>query len=151
MNITHKMSLTPTYSSWRQMKQRCLNPKASNYKYYGERGIKICKRWLKFKYFYFDMGDCPKSHSLDRIDNNGNYELKNTKWSTQTEQQRNRRISKNNTTGAIGVSWHKGNKRYRAEIRVPNKRINLGYFDTLEEAKKARKQAEQKYWNKGLS
>lgn len=78
------------YRIWENMRQRCLNPKASHYARYGGRGISICERWNDFALFYADMGPCPtQKHSIDRIDNDGGYEPENCRWVTQTEQMRN--------------------------------------------------------------
>ena len=83
---------SPTYFSWRAMKTRCGNPKHDSYKYYGGRGVTVCKRWANsFENFLIDMGERPEGTSLDRIDTNGNYRPDNCKWSTPTEQQHNRR------------------------------------------------------------
>jgi hypothetical protein len=76
------------------MMQRCFNPNNKAYCYYGERGIIVCERWLKFKNFYADMGDPPPGLSIDRIDVNGNYEPGNCRWATQAEQLANRRPPK---------------------------------------------------------
>ena len=78
------------YNSWASMKRRCTDPNAINYKYYGGRGITYCKRWEKFENFYEDMGPRPEGKSINRIDNDGNYEPKNCKWSTSTEQNNNK-------------------------------------------------------------
>jgi hypothetical protein len=78
--------------SWIAMKQRCLNPNYHQFKDYGGRGITICERWLSsFSNFHQDMGDRPAGLTLDRIDNDGNYEPGNCKWSTRSEQKRNSR------------------------------------------------------------
>jgi len=87
----HGLSRTEEYNIWSSMKQRCFNKNRLNYKNYGGRGIIVCKRWLKFENFFVDMGKRPKGKSVDRIDNNGNYEPNNCKWSTQKEQCRNTR------------------------------------------------------------
>jgi hypothetical protein len=82
---------TGAYRSWAGMKQRCENRNSSNYRLYGARGIKVCKRWSKFENFYADMGDRPEGHVLDRIDNNGNYTPKNCRWATHRQSALNQR------------------------------------------------------------
>jgi hypothetical protein len=93
-NSSHGMRRTRIYAGWRAMKDRCLNPNNHAYDRYGGRGITICERWMKFENFHQDMGDKPAGLTLDRIDNDGNYEPGNCKWSTPAEQARNRRKRK---------------------------------------------------------
>ena len=87
----HGMAGTPTYLSWQHMKQRCFNPKNQSYANYGGRGITVCDRWLKFENFYADMGVRPDGMSLERKENNGDYEPNNCRWATQQEQTCNTR------------------------------------------------------------
>jgi hypothetical protein len=89
---------TPTYNSWRAMKDRCNRSTYYLYKDYGGRGIKICERWNSFANFLADMGERPENKTLDRIDVNGNYGPENCKWSDVYEQNRNKRNSKRKTT-----------------------------------------------------
>lgn len=86
---------TPEWRGWRAMKNRCTNPNDVFYSKYGGRGITICNRWLKYENFLEDMGRKPShKHTLDRINNDGNYEPANCKWSTPIEQANNKRNTK---------------------------------------------------------
>lgn len=86
----------PEYGVWANMKTRCYNPNHSSYKRYGGRGIVVCGAWIdSFPQFFKDMGPRPSSqHSIDRVNNNGNYEPSNCKWSTRKEQQNNTRTNR---------------------------------------------------------
>lgn len=89
---THGKNGTAEHRIWNAMLNRCRNPKSKNYKYWGGRGIKVCKRWHKFENFLEDMGKRPSpKHSLDRIDNNQGYSKKNCRWATTFEQNNNKR------------------------------------------------------------
>lgn len=137
------------YNSWHKMKQRCLNPNDKRYHDYGGRGIKICEHWMDFDNFLEDMGKKPSpKHTIDRIDVNGDYEPSNCRWSDDFEQQANTRTPKNNKTGVKGVSFDKSRRKYLAQMMYRGKRVLFERYDTLEEAKEARRQAELKYWGK---
>ena len=131
-NTVYGMRCTRFYITWESMKQRCLNKNHKNYLRYGGRGIKVCERWLKFSNFRDDMYESYLDHvkefgrkntSIDRIDNNGNYETENCRWSTWSEQTKNRRTNiKYKGECAIDAS-----KRLGGEISLVNKRIRLGW------------------------
>ena len=85
---------TPTYTSWRGMKERVTNVNHKDYNHYGGRSITVCARWLGkegFSNFFADMGIRPEGMSIDRSDVNGNYEPSNCKWATIFEQVSNAR------------------------------------------------------------
>lgn len=83
---------TKTYTAWRSMVHRCSNPRNKQFKNYGGRGIQVCERWRdNFENFLADMGEAPTGMTLDRENNNGNYEPSNCRWATGSEQHRNTR------------------------------------------------------------
>ncbi len=84
-----------TYATWKSMRQRCLDPNASNYHLYGGRNIHICQQWEDFTAFLEDMGDRPSpNHTIDRINPDGDYAPGNCRWATAKEQGRNRRTNR---------------------------------------------------------
>lgn len=87
----HGMTGTKTYYIWAAIIQRCNNPQNKDFSYYGERGITVCDRWIKFENFYADMGECPENLSLERLDNNKGYSPENCKWISHKKQMRNTR------------------------------------------------------------
>lgn len=117
---------TPTWQSWASMLQRVrYTTKHPRYKDYAGRGISVCDKWLTFEGFYEDMGIRPEDTTLDRIDNDGNYELSNCQWATNTQQALNRRKRSGYKTSRwksrIEVICDCGNK-----FLVPQYRINRG-------------------------
>lgn len=98
-NLVHGKACTNIHSTWKSMTQRCCNPNATSFKYYGARGISVCEEWKRdFQAFYDYVSQLPhfgeEGYSIDRINNNGNYEPGNVKWSTRKEQSSNRRSCK---------------------------------------------------------
>ena len=91
---TQRRRDTPEYRSWRGMRNRCHCPDNVSYKNYGGRGIQVCDRWREsFENFLADTGPRPEGMSLDRIDNDGDYEPMNCRWATPAQQRANRRRS----------------------------------------------------------
>jgi len=92
--LTHGGRGTPEYSVWSGMWKRCTDRAARGYKNYGGRGISVCVRWADFALFLEDVGRRPSAqHSIDRINNDGNYEPGNCRWATTSEQSSNRRTT----------------------------------------------------------
>lgn len=92
---THGLTHSPEYTVWQLMKDRCSNPKNKDFHSYGGRGISVCDRWVNsFENFLCDMGQKPScQHSIDRINNNGNYEPNNCRWATPVQQAKNQRTN----------------------------------------------------------
>lgn len=144
-NTSHGGCGTPLYKTWCGIKARCGNPNEERYKDYGGRGIKVCERWINsFENFREDMGERPsKKHSIDRIDNDGDYSPENCKWSDDLEQVYNRRKMKNASSKYRGVSLGKTRTQpWISRICVKNDQgktveIYIGGFSSEVEAAKA--------------
>jgi hypothetical protein len=97
--LTHGMSKTTEFRIWTGMRTRCLNPNDPGFKYYGGRGIGICRRWESFEVFLHDMGPRPIGTSIDRIDNSKGYQPDNCRWATNKDQARNQSTNRVLTSG----------------------------------------------------
>lgn len=120
------------YSVWLNMIYRCTKINHKDFSNYGGRGIEVCSEWLDFDNFAKDMICSFKDGlKIDRIDNDGNYEPSNCRWTTQSVQSRNTRlIHKHNTSGYRGVSFSKANKGFISRIKVDKKQYYIGtYYD----------------------
>jgi len=140
-NTTHGMSKTRLYSIFCDIKKRCNNQNSSHYSDYGGRGIIICDEWKKdFNSFYnwSIKHGYKKSLTIDRIDNDGNYEPSNCRWVDFFTQARNKqKLSSLNTSGYRGVNYSKRLDKWIARIGVNNKRVYLGLFGSSIDAAKA--------------
>lgn len=138
----HGMKYHKFYSTWDSMMQRCNNPKSINYKNYGGRGIKVSEEFKDCKVFIAYLESLPdyfKGKTMDRIHNEGNYERGNIKWSTLVEQNLNKRIKSDNTSGYTGIAKAVNSPKWRAYIYLNSKtQISIGIYNTIKEAVEAR-------------
>lgn len=136
----HGGSGTALYARWRAMMGRCRNKKNPTY---GGKGIGYDPRWESFENFYEDMheGFSPELE-IDRIDVTKGYSKENCRWVNHNENNFNKNIQPNNTSGKTGVSIHKPTGKFRAYITVNRKQINLGLYEHFEDAVSARVAAE---------
>lgn len=141
-NEKHNKSETKIYKKFSDMKQRCFLKTRKDFQYYGGRGITICNEWLSDFMSFYDWAMAngyEDDLTIDRINNDGNYEPSNCRWVTMSAQARNSRdIRSSNTSGYRGVSLDKSTGRYLSNIRNNRKFISIGYFSTAKEAVIAR-------------
>jgi hypothetical protein len=136
-NTTHGMNKTRLHKIWGRMKDRCLNPRSQDFKYYGGRGIKVCEKWLKFEGFYEDMFPTHDDKlSIDRIDNDGNYELSNCRWATLTQQRNNMRNNRVETVDGITDTVANLCRIFGVSTGIVRNRLRIGY--TIEQSLKCK-------------
>jgi hypothetical protein len=126
---------THVYRAWASMLCRIRARRGENFRLYGSRGIIVCERWLKFENFLADMGEPPFGTTLDRKDNDGNYEPGNCRWATVGQQNHNRRPR--TRSGCVGVYWKPHAQKWQAQICHNRRQHHLGYFGSVEQAKDA--------------
>ena len=140
-NMTHGFSYHKFYQTWYDMKYRCYNTKRREYKWYGARGITVCEEWQDVTNF---VAWAEKTHpnvkgvTLDRIDNDKGYSPDNCRWTDATTQCVNQGMKSSNTSGFVGIYWHKNVKKWISVIEYQKSHINIGSFRTKEEAVQAR-------------
>ena len=135
-NISHGLAKHRLYGTWRCMMQRCTKENHKHYVNYGGRGIKVCKEWYDVENFINDMDFTYNNKlTLDRINNDGNYERSNCRWVEKTIQQRNSRILRStNTSGYRGVSFNKVGNIWISQITIDGSNKYLGRYKTPLEA-----------------
>ena len=140
---THGKSETKLYRRWNNMIERCYKSYSRGYKHYGARGITVCDEWRNdfeaYEKWCLENGYTEGCElSIDRINNDGNYEPSNCRLTTKTVQARNtQKLRCDNTSGYRGVSYLKKNRKYSAQIGISGKLVYLGSFQTALEAAKA--------------
>ena len=140
-NTRHNMASSPIYFAWYTMKARCSNPGSNKYKMYGARGIKVCKEWEKdFMVFYSYVSKLPhfgeKGRTLDRIDDNGNYEPGNVRWATAREQANNTR--RNIFFEVDGEKYSV--RSYSEKTGIPMQKV---YYEFIRKPREAKQKGEQ--------
>ena len=141
-NSRQGMSHTRLYRIWSQMIQRCHNPKSTGYAKYGEKGIAVCDAWHEAYQFmgWALLNGYRDNLTVERINHKLGYYPENCTWIPLADQAMNQGKKVTNTSGFVGVSFHKGTGKWAARVSVSGKRMQLGRFETAEEANTVRKQ-----------
>lgn len=131
-NVKHGMARagkhSREYRAWANAKTRCYNTKTTYYQNYGARGITMCDEWRhNFERFLEDMGLCPVGYWLDRIDNEGNYEPRNCRWTTPTVQQRNSRKNRRYELNGLALTLPEWAERTGLSKATIEKRLRIGW------------------------
>ena len=141
--IKHGLTKHRFYKSWGRIMDRCYNEKHSMYRYYGGRGITVSDEFKDVATFIkflegLDGYGINDRTTIDRIENDGNYERGNIRWANKQEQQYNKRVECDSTSGITGVSFNKQAGKWRAYIYANDKMIHIGFSDTPTGAKQLR-------------
>lgn len=117
----------PLYATWKNLRQRCGNPKHPKYPTYGARGIAVCPEWSDFFRFVADVGQRPEGHTLDRKDNDGPYSKENCHWATPDEQARNKTSNRNYTLDGETMTRAEWSRRTGIPDTTLRFRLNNGW------------------------
>jgi hypothetical protein len=127
--LIHGLSHSGAWQSWKAMHNRCQDVNHPGWHRYGGRGIKVCMHWNDFENFFADMGHRPPGKTLDRINNDGNYEPSNCRWATRLQQMEHKR---NKKFCSRGHEWTEANTYFRRGGRVRNcrtcRKLNMEQF-----------------------
>ena len=151
----HGLSHSRIDNVYKNMIKRCYDPKCEKYRTYGARGIKVCDEWInkengKMNFFEWAFSNgYTEDLTLDRIDVNGDYCPENCRWADKSVQAFNKQKA-NSKTGARGVFYKERLKMYESYISRNGKHIYLGIYSNIEDAIKARKAAELKYYGQTM-
>lgn len=118
---------TPTVQSWQAMKRRCTDPKVSGYERYGGRGITYDPKWETYEGFVEDMGERPEGTTIDRIDNDGNYEKSNCRWATTAEQMSNISTNRRVKIGGEILTISQASRKYDIGVSTIAARLDRGW------------------------
>jgi hypothetical protein len=137
----HGRSRTRVYDIWKQMWQRCENPKCSSFGNYGGRGITVCEEWRDFAQFFADMGDPPPRRTLERCDNSKGYSKANCRWATRSDQLNNTRVNHVLEFDGMRMTIAKWSERTGLKVSTIHSRIQYGWpvWRTLTEPVNSRK------------
>jgi len=138
-SVTHGLSKTPAYGAWRRMMNRCYSPRDISHKHYGKRGISVCARWHNLHNFIEDMGQPGLKLTLERKNNNGNYEPNNCRWAYHQEQQQNKTDTKLNPMAVkvirylalAGVKQAKIAKAYHIDVSLVSRVKHKKYWGNI--------------------
>ena len=141
-NTKHSLSNTKAYKQWESMIYRCNNPKSKQYPRYGGRGITVYEEWQNDILSYYEYIKTLPNYgkegwSLDRINNNGNYEPGNIRWASNTTQSNNSTLGVHGKSKYKGVTWNKRSELWMVRLMVDGERILIGYYEDELDAARA--------------